>query len=529
VDLPTYTNIWRIEKRLYKLYDFRLPMPVPVGQIAVFAAIAVPYVVVLSLIGLPFSHTLLWLYVLPPGALAWLATRPVLEGKRLPELIVSQLRYLGEPRTWCRMAPLAEKDMMLVTARVWRQAGPCAAAVADPQPEPLPAAAGASPAAAAGPRQLARDETASAAVAVPAGRSVAVPASWLSARSRQAASVRAPSEPPAGRGPLRAPFEPPPRPPVTVTVTAAQPAEQAAERPLRMVERALSRPAERRGPGWHDRVVVVPGGHRPGRPDQPQRDRERARQPLPGAHRIVVLGCTAGAGQTMTTLMTGEILASLREDKVAVLDLDPGPRSLAVQARAGQPAPLEVITREAAERQDWTGQLDGPHGDEDVTRIFQLLSARYPLTLADPGAAAIPRVLGAADQLLLVAPASPDAARALAMTREWLEAHGHARLAERAIVVLNGVSRQNLAHVEQAEGVASGRCRAIVRVPWDAELANQRTERTPPAGAAAAGAAAPAPQPGSRMGPAAAQAYLALAGLLVASLAAAAEPQGAGP
>ena len=31
MDLPTYTNIWRIEKRLYKLYDFRLPMPLPVG------------------------------------------------------------------------------------------------------------------------------------------------------------------------------------------------------------------------------------------------------------------------------------------------------------------------------------------------------------------------------------------------------------------------------------------------------------------------------------------------------------------
>ena len=41
MDLPTYTSIWRIEKRLYKLYDFRLPMPVPVGQIAVFAAITV--------------------------------------------------------------------------------------------------------------------------------------------------------------------------------------------------------------------------------------------------------------------------------------------------------------------------------------------------------------------------------------------------------------------------------------------------------------------------------------------------------
>src|ERR1022692_1606052 len=122
VDLPTYTNIWRIEKRLYKLYDFRLPMPLPLGQIAVFTAIAVPYVVVLAVLGLPFSHTLLWLYVLPPAVLAWFATRPVLESKRLPELAASQLRYLNEPRTWCRMAPLTEKDEAVVTARVWRRA-----------------------------------------------------------------------------------------------------------------------------------------------------------------------------------------------------------------------------------------------------------------------------------------------------------------------------------------------------------------------------------------------------------------------
>ena len=34
MDLPTYTNIWRIEKRLYKLYDFRLPAPLPITWIA---------------------------------------------------------------------------------------------------------------------------------------------------------------------------------------------------------------------------------------------------------------------------------------------------------------------------------------------------------------------------------------------------------------------------------------------------------------------------------------------------------------
>ena len=86
MDLPTYTNIWRIEKRLYKLYDFRLPMPLPISWIAVFCGITVPYVVVLAAIGVPFDHNLFFLYVLPPGVLTWLSTRPVLENKRLPEL-----------------------------------------------------------------------------------------------------------------------------------------------------------------------------------------------------------------------------------------------------------------------------------------------------------------------------------------------------------------------------------------------------------------------------------------------------------
>ncbi|HXW88535.1 MAG TPA: TcpE family conjugal transfer membrane protein, partial [Streptosporangiaceae bacterium] len=130
MELPTYTNIWKIEKRLYKLYDFRLPMPLPIGQVTAFLAIAVPYMLILTLAGMPFSHTWVWLYVLPPGVLAWLVTRPVLEGKRLPELVLSQLRYLAEPRTWCRMAPAAEKDLIVVVARVWR--APVAAAETGP-------------------------------------------------------------------------------------------------------------------------------------------------------------------------------------------------------------------------------------------------------------------------------------------------------------------------------------------------------------------------------------------------------------
>jgi hypothetical protein len=75
-------------------------MPLPISLMAVFAGITMPYIVLLIVIGLPFNHTLVWLYVLPPGALTWLATRPVIEGKRLPELVESQVRYLIEPRAW---------------------------------------------------------------------------------------------------------------------------------------------------------------------------------------------------------------------------------------------------------------------------------------------------------------------------------------------------------------------------------------------------------------------------------------------
>jgi hypothetical protein len=562
LDLPTYTNIWRIEKRLYKLYDFRLPMPLPVGQIAVFTAIAVPYVVVLKLAGLPFSHTLLWLYILPPGALAWLVTRPVLEGKRLPELVVSQLRYLNEPRTWCRMAPLAERDQVTVVARVWRRADgamdddmavaasqPAAVAAvgvaADPLPPPspvvperpalerhlpdqpitawpqAPAEARSAPSAPSAPPARPAVAPAVRQVAAQPGRAVPAPP----VREAPGQPGRAVPAPPAREVPDRAaaqeaPPASPPRPRVTIT------GDQPGERPIRTVERVLGNPSERRTAGWHDHVVVVPGGHRPGRPDQLQRDRARARLPIPAGRRVVVLGCTVGAGQTVTTLLTGELLTSLRDDPVAALDLNPGRGSLAERAQAvpaltgsGPPAPsrLEVVTREAA--------AAGEPDEEDVTKIFDLLSARYPLTLADPGAAAVPRVLAAANQLILVAPASQDAPSALATTREWLEAHGHTQLADDAITVLNGVSRHTLPHVEQAEALARGRCRAIVRVPWDDHLKDREPERVAPP---APGAPVPRPLAGS-LSPAALHAYTALAGVLVAALASAPEQVRARP
>ncbi|RAY14397.1 hypothetical protein DPM19_15675 [Actinomadura craniellae] len=130
MDLPTYTNIWRIEKRLYKLYDLRLPMPLPLVQIGVFVGIFVPWILMLQLVGVPFRTPWHVLYLVPPGVLTWLATRPVIEGKRLTELLLSQTRYLAEPRTWCRLTPIREPREVLVTARIWRRADGTATAPA---------------------------------------------------------------------------------------------------------------------------------------------------------------------------------------------------------------------------------------------------------------------------------------------------------------------------------------------------------------------------------------------------------------
>jgi len=769
VDLPTYTNIWRIEKRLYKLYDFRLPAPLPITWIGVFTGITVPYVVFLIAVGLPFNHNLVWLYVLPPGVLTWLTTRPVIESKRLPELVSSQIRYLAEPRTWCRMAPFAEKDDILVSARVWHRhpakAGPkkaksspakarSSAPVLDVPVEELlqadaspvkarrsaaqarqaPPPAVASPPLAAPPSQVQqvqqvqqvhvperapsrrRPERAKAQpdagdawspwphrpepdiaaadfaeqapgreprpawmtppqpVRAPDARALEVahdagpalhglaepdvpvtPPAWpapganllplvrpipepapfpeagpfpevapfpevgpfpgpdpadgahpangadpadsaghdappqpepafgWARRSRSGlrpgpaplppaplppalppakavphatpAWPQAPEKParPRARWMLRAQPRPGPAPapgqaeptqpspaqadlPAVPGVMAPEPAGKAAaappapapapaaapqarpvsvdrERPLPSIERALSGPGSRGEVSWRRQVKVVPGGQGPGKRDQEALDRDRARLPLSGPRRVAVLGCTRGAGQTITALMTGHILAVVRGAPVAALDLNPGATSLAARRAPaasvrGLLAGQEVVL---GPRLDVIGERPGPGAAtaaeraldaDDYERLAGLLAERYPLTMIDPAPTGLTRLLATADQLVLVAPASPDAASSLANTQQWLAGHGHSDLAGRAVTVVNGVSRRTMEDVLRAESVARGRCRAIVRVPWD-DLLSPGSRPT-----------------GETLHPQTRLAYTALAGVLVAGMAA---------
>jgi MinD-like ATPase involved in chromosome partitioning or flagellar assembly len=259
-----------------------------------------------------------------------------------------------------------------------------------------------------------------------------------------------------------------------------------------------------------------------------RRDRARVLMPIRGSRLIVVLGCTVGAGQSVTTLMLADVLASLRTEPVAALDLNPGQTSL-TELADGQPAATaqDLLAGQQATVPQHTGQpdlithdsvADGRPDltDAEYTRLIRVLASRYPLALADPGATAVVRVLTAADQLVLVAPASGDAAQAVTMTMEWLDGHGFGDLVTNSVAVINGVSKRSMTHVEQAELVVRGRCRAIVRVPWDDHLG------APPGDHPGAARGEPDTGGASRFGqlrPPVQHAYTALAGVLVSALA----------
>ena len=325
--------------------------------------------------------------------------------------------------------------------------------------------------------------------------------------------------------------------PAQRSVAGPPPAAPARPRPA-PVERALSGPGERRGAGWRGHVTVVPGGRGPGRPDHVKEARSRAVLPLDRPRLVLVLGCTVGAGQTVTALMLADLLAGLRAEPVAALDLNPGPASLTELARIPAIAVSALLADRApgahavhrgpagpARGNRTRGRLDVICQDADAEgggampglqfeRLVGVLASRYMLTLADPGASAVAKMLADAGQLVLVAPASPDAARAVSMTYEWLSGHGHAALAKHSIAVLNGVSQRSVRHAEQAELVLRGRCRAMVRVPWDDHLAEPEAER----GIRDSLEAADGQARLARLRPAVLQAYTALAGVLVSSL-----------
>jgi len=105
VELPTYSAVFGFEKRLYAIYDLELPVPVSLFQAGVFLLALAATLAVTTLAGVGLTAASAWVFVVPPATAAYLASRPLADGKRPHHWLASQARHLAEPRTLVRLRP----------------------------------------------------------------------------------------------------------------------------------------------------------------------------------------------------------------------------------------------------------------------------------------------------------------------------------------------------------------------------------------------------------------------------------------
>jgi MinD-like ATPase involved in chromosome partitioning or flagellar assembly len=202
-----------------------------------------------------------------------------------------------------------------------------------------------------------------------------------------------------------------------------------------------------------------------------------------------------GVGKTTTVVGLGATLATVRYDAIVAVDCNPDRGTLGDRVRLQTDrtvrdllAERHSITRRAQIRA-FTSQASSrleilvSHQDPAVSEAFSetdfrdvaaLLETHYAVTIADCGTglmhSAMRGVLGLADQLVLVTSPSVDGARSANATLDWLNAHGHGDLVADAVVVLSMVRARGPVDLDALEAHFSGRCRQIVRIPYDPHL-----------------------------------------------------------
>jgi len=291
---------------------------------------------------------------------------------------------------------------------------------------------------------------------------------------------------------------PAPAAPTTPPPVPAEAASAGGNRDLRS-EELLTRPPA--GPlwGWQALVYQLSGGRLrppPGPAELAHRELEaRVNTPIDGCRRIAVIALKGGVGKTTTTACLGAIFAEYRGDRVVAVDANPDPGTLGyrirrdtmrtardlvdnadkleryadVRAYASQTdLRLEVIASEAD-----PGRSE-VFGEDDYRELAGVLERFYSLILTDCGPgllhSAMRAILPTADQLVVVAAPSLDGARSASLTLDWLQRHGHERLAGSSVVVINAIRGGGLVDVNKLEDHFARRCRKVVRVPFDRHL-----------------------------------------------------------
>ena len=224
----------------------------------------------------------------------------------------------------------------------------------------------------------------------------------------------------------------------------------------------------------------------------------RVRTPVAGGHhRVAVLSLKGGVGKTTTTVGLGSTLASLRGDRVIAVDANPDRGTLSDKVRLETAATVRDLLNERghirryADVRTFTSQAPSrlevlasdrdptvsvAFSEQDYCTVARVLEHYYSICLTDCGTgllhSAMSGVLRMADQIILVSSPSVDGARSASATLDWLAAHSYGDLVNNAVVVLSNVRPRSKSTVDlnRLEEHFAARCRAVIKIPYDAHL-----------------------------------------------------------
>ena len=126
MDLPTYTRVFTIERRLYRIFDFELPVPVSATQLGAFLVSTIVVLSVGGLLGIPLTPMTIAPHLGLAALAAWLMCQPIAERKRPHQWLASQIRFLAEPKRlfdFCDPHEPARADLVVAVSEPGSKGG----------------------------------------------------------------------------------------------------------------------------------------------------------------------------------------------------------------------------------------------------------------------------------------------------------------------------------------------------------------------------------------------------------------------
>lgn len=111
--IKSYTSIWNVEKVIYGIEDFTLPVPMTISQICWLVGTFMIVVMCRDMPPLCYTDNFLLKYLVIPGGITWFMSKKTFDGKKPYRFIKSVFAYMMRPKlTYAGRAVKYEKQKL---------------------------------------------------------------------------------------------------------------------------------------------------------------------------------------------------------------------------------------------------------------------------------------------------------------------------------------------------------------------------------------------------------------------------------